>query len=265
MNDNIYIHLLDLGLSDTEIRIYTYLIGMPAQTIAEIHKSLKIPRTTTVENILKLVDKGLVLRTFSKKSWRYIVRDIDDLVHLIDSQRTQLEGSIRRLEQINNLLPQIASSLIRDRAERNSQLEIFYYEGKSQVRRFYFSTLKANEVYSFVDLEMFYRIFPHGLSLQNKSFGKRLHRFVYDIVLDSEFSRNKITQKISSREFASYKVKFLPNSSSFREYISGDLIVFNDSVGIISLSSPKVSCIEIRSSLIAGNFRALHRSLWELL
>ncbi len=110
INDDISKFLNMLGLSFTEIRIYTDLLSNPGSKIIDITKSTNLPRSTVKYNIEKLIYLGLVNITIKNKTKTYSVsnpKQIDALVDIVINKNKYLkEKGEKVISKITNIYEQ---------------------------------------------------------------------------------------------------------------------------------------------------------------
>jgi len=247
--------LKDFGLTDKEITVYLTLLKSGPNTIMNLARETDIKRSTTHNTVEELIKKGLVSQTNYGERRMVVAEDPDKLKFLMD----QKKWDINKMEKN---LPEIVQSIydIVPKARENTKVDVKYYQGKSEVKYVYDLILKANEVFSFADLDRYNQIFPDTFEEWNTVLTKNSKREVWDLLIDSPLSRN-----VAANAHQRYHVKFLPASGFFAGFDFADYIIFDNKVAIIQLDPENTLATVIDSKQISLSLIALHRSMWELI
>lgn len=244
--------LIDFGLTDKEIMIYLTLLKTGPNTIMNLARETNIKRSTTHNTVEELIKKGLVSQTNYGERRMVVAEDPKKLEFLMEQKKWEM----RKLE---DNMPDIVKGIydLVPKAKENTRVSVKYYQGKEEIKGIYEQTLQADHVYSFVNMDKYYEIFPDPIGLQQKALKSNQNREVWDIVVDSPKAR-EVTQKGYSR----YNFKFV----SSEIYFSGfDFLIFGDQVAMIQLDPEEPIGIYIESKAIADGLRALHQTMWQLL
>lgn len=254
--------LKELGLNTSEIEIYKTLLKSGAASYASLVEISKIPRTTIIENIEKLIEKDLVVETINSSKRKFQAEDPSKLKLLIVDKKLTLESEIKKFDDLELKLPYLVSSILSSATsdESPSVPNIKIYRGRRKVWSMYEETLKAEIVYSFCDIDKFYEVFPGTKAAFVKAYDNNRSRRVFDILLDTALSR-----EISTFGHPSYKVKFLPHTSFFAGFVFGDYMIFDGKVALVQLDIKNPSVVIIESQDLFLGFEGLHKTMWELL
>ncbi len=249
-------YLKQLGLSEIEAKLYLGLLEMGSTTVMELANHVSIKRITAHFNIESLISKGLVTESRKGARRQIVAEDPDKL-------QTLLEDRELEIGQLKQNLPSIIESISKNspKAKRENNVEIRYYEGKKAVHAVYQETLKADEMYSFADLEKYYEVFPETKDMWEEALKANPKRIVKDILVDSEMSRKIGLHGHYDRYFA----KVLPKREFFTGFGFSDYLIFDDSVAIVQLDKNNPTATVIESKQIALSLKALHYTMWELL
>jgi sugar-specific transcriptional regulator TrmB len=252
---NLQNFLEDFGLSEREILLYLTLLRTGPNTIMNLARETAIKRSTTHNNVEELIKKGLVSQTNYGERRMVIAEDPEKLKFLME----QKKYNIKKLEENLPSVIGVINSLVPE-ARENTKVEVKYYQGDKAVFYVYELSLKADEVYSFADLDRYYEIYPDTTDLWKKAFEDNKKREVWDLIVDSKLSRSIVDDK-----HPRYHVKYLPSSEFFQGFEFADYIIFDNKVAIIQLKAEETVATVIDSAPMAMSLKALHKSMWELL
>jgi predicted transcriptional regulator len=236
--------LKDLGLLDSEIRIYLYLLENGLSKPPQIEKGTKIARTNAYAILQRLKEKGLINEHKTGKRKAYIATD-----------PIALEQSFERKRQaIHNMLPDLRALYA---AEKNKP-KIQYFEGWDQVKQIYDLTLSARIVFAFGSTE---KLFGH-----DKKFFERHAKRVkdsgivwHDILMQDSSAESIIEVKGIMKGF--YDFKTIP-----RKYqdMPTDIMIWGNNIAFINLSEPVFGTI-ISNSALATSLQIVFDALWKKL
>lgn len=145
----------------------------------------------------------------------------------------------------------------------SEDVELEFYQGKQGVMMAYEQVLKADKVYSFADLDRYYKVFPpfpKSMEVWTKASENNSKRETWDILVDTPIAR-----KVAARHLERYSVKFLPKRQKIKGFGFVDVIIFDDNIAIINLSKDLPTATVITSSEIASTLRVVHQTTWSLL
>lgn len=253
---NVNDYLKQLGLSEIETKLYLGLLETGSTTVMELANHLGIKRITAHFNIESLIKKGLVTETRKGARRQIVAEDPDRLKQFLEEKEEEIQ-------QLKKTLPGMIEIISKNipKAKTVDDVEIRFYEGKKAVQGVYQETLKANEVYSFADLDKYYEVYPGTLEMWEQSLHTNPQRKVWDLLVDSPLSRKIGVEGGYER----YYVKLLPKSDFFKDFGFSDYIIFDNKVAIIHLDNNNPTATVIESKEIALSLKALHRSMWQLL
>lgn len=253
--------LKDLGLNNSEINIYTGLLKLGPSSYASLVNMIRIPRTTIIENIGRLVEKGLVVETVKESKKMFQAEDPVKIKLLLVDKRLDLESKLKRIDSLELKLPSLIASVMSGQyTDMESGVPtIKIYKGKRKVWNMYEDTQKSKVVYSFCDIDKYYEVFPNSKDSFTAAFNSHSNRRVFDILLDTPLAKE------ISIGHPNYYVKFLPKTSFFAGFVFGDYMIFDGKVALVQLDSKNPSVVIIESQDIYLGFVGLHKTMWELL
>ncbi len=238
--------LKETGLSDIEIKIYLSLLKEGRMIVSKISEKTGIYRPSVYDNLIKLIEKGLVSHiTISGK--KYFKADTPKkLIGIIDEKKERLSAVISELE---NLVP-----------SDKEEFEVEVLEGKEGLKTYMEDMLKhgeeskTNKLWGFGGAAKLVGILKYYLpNLMNRAIKKGLFEKVdmryinnYDINREYEllkFGKNKFTPK---------KYGTLPN-----------IEIFGNTVNILHLDQ-EIFVVRIKNGAFTKKCENLFKILWGL-
>ncbi len=242
--------LRNLGLSQYEIHVITYLFQFKKASSKEISKKAAIPFNMVQLAASSLVRRG-ILKAFPNQ---------DDLFEICSSQHFQ--EWINSEKQKHNDIYSQASQDIKDyfkyKEDVSWQPQVLYYEGKEDLKELYNEMLeetansKNKEIYSWQDIEKITEIF------------------------DKEYVKNHINER-NSKNIQSHAI--LPdnkinqnhkNKSEKRNMklakeltLDGDIRIFNNAVSIVTFNEGKPIGFVFKGKVVTKLFRNIFKSFWK--
>lgn len=245
-------YLNKLGLTSTEIDIYLALVTTGPSTILNLSRYTKIKRSTVHFIVESLIKKNFVFETKSKVKRLIVAEDpkrIKEILNIksenLDNLKIEADRIIRSINSISN----------KD-SNFNDFAEFSYYKGLDNIADIYKQTLSANFVYSFSNLDRYYKTYPGSRKLFVNALNKNKDRVVKTIAVDSYLSRQIEKTKINDH----YKTKFI--SEDF--FDNADIHIYDGKTAIITLDK-NPSGVVIKSQIITTSLTGLHNVLWSLL
>ncbi|NMC35779.1 hypothetical protein GYA49_01925 [Candidatus Beckwithbacteria bacterium] len=255
--------LKKLGLSDTEIILYQTLFKTGPISITQLAKKCHIPRTTTYENIEKLIHKRLVNYLVKESNKKVLAKHPIQFEKLLFDQKIQLKNQTKKLADLEKELPSIISSLSAQTFDYESDFEVKVFEGKDSIQRsIYQEVLNSELVFSFSNLEKYYEVFPDSVSNWVDSYITNSTRQYWDITLNTNFAKEL---EPIMKQVKRYHYKFLPQSNALLAGNYADYLFYNYKIALIELEPRKVRAILIYSKHLYDGFVNLHKTMWELI
>lgn len=254
--------LKTLGLSDLEIDIYLRLLADGSSSLSRVARLINKPKTTVFDNTKKLLDKGLVVKSVKGKKYLLTAKKPEVILALISKRESSLVQEQHAIEQVKVHAPELImniNEMVGTNYEEDSESNFKLYEGKKEVFNIYTEVLDADEVFSFANLENYYKIFPGTEDLWVEAFRKNPNREYWDILVDSEMAR-----EIDSYDFPRYHFKIMPGKTD-DSYVFSDCLIYNDKVAMIQLNTKNTVASVIESKHISNSLIAIHKTVWNLL
>lgn len=244
--------LEQLGLTEIEAKLYQEILKVGPTTVKEVAELIGINRVTAHFQIDNLIQKGLVTQ-LKQATRRQVIAEPPERLHYLIEQKEKTVKQLKFgfpdfLKTLNNHLPKSNS--------QEQKVEVKYYDGKNAVALLYMQTIQSDKVYSFVNLDKYYKIFPNTENTFLKALKGNSNREVWDIAIDSPLARR--IKNCHPR----YYCKLITTSRLFPGF---DLFQFEDYLAIIQLEPNQVNATLIKSKIISNSFKALHQSMWVLI
>ena len=145
--------LMELGLSDKEVKVYLALLSMGRGTASQIARAAGIQRTTAYNILDILAGKKLVALSGKEPKAEYIIESPDKIVQLLKEQAQDIEEKIKKASK---LAPQLKS--LQKVGERP---KVKFYEGKQGMIQVYEDTLTSHEeIRAYATLDDMYQALP---------------------------------------------------------------------------------------------------------
>lgn len=238
--------LKELGLTENEIRIYTFLLKNGPITTGPIIKETNIVNSRVYKSLNSLIYKGLAIYNIQKDGKHF---EASDPKNLLEKQK-ELEEKMRKL------VPQLEEL----RGKKQDETTMAIYEGfqgfKTAFKRIIEECPKGETIYITGFPERVYQIEQLRLFLANMNLKSSSKKQKLKVLLEQ--STKKTLGK--DREKESYtEVRYMP-----KEYISpAAMDIFLDYVYIF-LWEEKPYVFMIKNKKIAESFKTYHQFLWEI-
>lgn len=127
--------LIQIGLSEYEATIYTFLLEKGPLTAQKIYMGTGINRVTTYNVLDSLEKKSLISSLDTEKKKRFAAESPKRLVEFLKDQKKELEVSHQRLEQNAQKLAEFLPDLEFVYTSSNEKPKVSYFEGTEGLRR----------------------------------------------------------------------------------------------------------------------------------
>ena len=244
----------ELGLTKPEIQVYLAALERGPASSSELAEAVGMNRVTTYEVLKRLSRKGFVkIRAKKNQRGRYFVpAEYGEIVERIKAKQTDLEHHLQQMKLLKN---EFQSQFVRAEAKPVT----LFYEGKEGIKAVLRDTLcsGAKEIVSFASAESleegFESTFLESYWQQRVSLGILTRGIIPKTNQAVErFNAERNRQELRDLRFLT------PEQYHF----ANEIDIYDDTVGIISLSQENEHGIIIRSRSIAESFRAVFEALW---
>ena len=109
IKNNINIHeiLRQFGLENNEIDLYIKLLEKGDLSLSKLSREAKIPKTTTYDNISKLMEKGIVSK-ISRQGRTYLhAESVDTLELFLNVENKKLESKLKQNRALCGKIPSL--------------------------------------------------------------------------------------------------------------------------------------------------------------
>lgn len=253
-------YLMDLGLNETEIKIYLTLLKSGSENVTKLSKKTEIPRTSVHRHLDKLIEKGLISQIIKNNVRTITAEDPKKIRAILKENEIELETELDIIKTMQDKLPKIINSLNSTLPQntKKSKFNIRYYNEEKEVMSIYREAFQAKSLYSYVNLEESHKVFSKN---------KKLY-----------IELNKIEIKAKVREIVANTPKCIEIAKSFEKEvdfqykISTDelntdninMMMFDNKLAIINLCNGVYGII-IEDEEIYKTQLNIFNSLWKIL
>lgn len=248
-------YLEQLGVSETEARLYLKLLETGNISVRQLAKILGINRTSAYLHIDQLIEKGLVMKLV-KGSKKLVAANAPE-----DSLKDLLEKKAQIVQTIQSEFPKIIRE-IKTSVPKNKpvgEAEIKYYKGNSGVRKIYYEALKAKELCSYAKVQETAGAFPDNIELFTNAFKENPALIIREILYDSPLVKQQAPKLLSKSKRYSYKL--MPSDLKLS---SEDILIYDNKVAIINYKG-KVNSVILHSIDFYNNSKELFEFIWNLI
>lgn len=247
--------LQNLGLDESEARVYHALLELGPATVSDITKKAGISRTLGYHVLEKLAVDGLVNRIAEAHTrLRYSANHPRTLLQFVTNRKNQWE---RRAKETEQLLPELIS--LYKVAEKPT---IRYEEGANGIKRIFGETLESKtEILSILDIEGWdtpeFR--GWGKDYNQERSRRKIHERI--LMLDTPAGRAWMKYYKGSFTYTEYrwiKPEQLPGILNF----GGEINIYENKVAMALLKKPNLIGIAIESSALANILKGLFELAW---
>jgi sugar-specific transcriptional regulator TrmB len=145
--------LLKFGLSDREAEIYLRLSEYGSLRASQLAKDLKLPKTTVIEALYLLEEKGLVSRIKQKNSFIFTAEDPEILLLQLDKKEQEIQAN-------KALLIKALPAFRTIKSDKNIP-KVRYFEGREGIIQLYEDSLRSKSgIYAYGSSEDELRYLP---------------------------------------------------------------------------------------------------------
>jgi sugar-specific transcriptional regulator TrmB len=239
--------LLDLGLSDEEVKVYLALLELGGGYVSTIAKKANVHRVGCYHTLGKLMERGIIT-CLEKNSVKFFT--VENVKVIVDRQKELLQKAER-------LMPEL-SALVNKSAYRPKTQ---YYEGLNSIKHIFEDTLTTKkELLGYTNLTQLPKILSDDFL---KDYAKRKTDLGIKTRMLSPISKEglKYLKKYYPPNFDRNLVEILfinPKQFPF-EY---EINIYDNKVAIISLNPEEMIGLIIESNIYANTERAIFNLAW---
>lgn len=236
--------LIELGLRESEINVYLYLLKQGVSTPPQIAMGTGIARPNCYKILQSLKEKGLIEQQKKDKRKAYLASDPIALVQTLE----------RRKQAMDKILPDLRALY----TTQKNKPEIRFYDGFEQVKQIFEQTLSAKEILGIASTKKLFALSPKFFDKYRKEIKKRGISFK-DII--SYESGEKSGPRTKEDLGVFYEIKLLPAKY---EDIPTDILIWDDNVALIVTDKPVFGTV-LTNKHLAQTFRILFELSWQKL
>lgn len=246
--------LLEFGLSQTEARIYLFLLSKEPQSVVAISQNLHLPRTSIYDNVLKLIEKGLVEKHVLYKTQKFEAFPISILQDLIDKEKSRVENLEKQYTFLEN---NIAGALL-----PNAATQVRYYHGAQGFMQMMWNALSAEK--ETTGYSVFGRRAVVGEKFTERWKEEIVARHLIDRVITNP--TKEIITMLSSQKEIDLRQDFQQTRFLEKEklYISGDTTIYNNIFSITYWKQGEVVGVEIENEEFVKTQKSIFEQMWKL-
>lgn len=240
-------NLADLGLSNSEITVYLYLLEMGISAPPDISRATGIARSNLHVVLKKLQEKGLARRQLQRKRYAYLPVEPTAALKLFDRKRDALEESMNELQA-------------RYKSQKNKPV-IKFYEGPDELIEIFEELLNCEnkEVLGFASTAQLFALIPNYFDTRfNQELNKR-GITLRDVITD-ESARTvaDMSQRLSKWN---YEFRVLDKK---HDNLPADILIWDDKVAVMTFKAPVFGTIT-QSQQLADLHRIQFEFMWKSL
>jgi len=229
--------LREIGLSETESKVYLSLLTLGSALAGEITKHSGINRTNVYDALDRLIEKGLASYIISNGKKIFEPTDPKRLTELLDEKK----------ELLDNVMPNLEKRF----KESKPKEEAIIYSGKKGIKSIFEAVLREGKpMYAYGGQSLFSEMFP----IYQKQWHKK--RRLRQIKLKMLFSENVKSKK---RDSSLFQFRFLPKEYNFPSVV----FVYGDKVATIIWQENPIAVL-IKSKEVAETHMNFFDMLWKL-
>ncbi len=176
-------YLQYIGLSEKEIKVYTYLLSVDSAFPVHIARAIKLKRSTVYVILELLKDKGMIREVSQGKRCSYQAEDVERIRYYLEERKLKTEEYIKNLDKV---LPQLKATL----RKKGEAPVIKFYEGELAVQESMNELVTHPKFRTHIDYGVF------SLEMVNELFrNKNLKRF-----FDQKITNNRIFKILYTAE-----------------------------------------------------------------
>jgi len=231
--------LKEIGLTNTEIKVYLKLLDLDSPTTGELSKETDIFSKNTYDALAKLTKKGLVTHSVKDgvKCWQ--CTSPERIKSMIEE----------KLDIANELLPQLQRKF----EQKNNERRVEVYDGKGGIKALHNLILKEEKtVYNIGATNKFFEYLefyaPQFIRIGSQRQMKA--KFIYnsDVKIPKEFQKNK-----------NFEYRYLPKNFQ----TATQILLFGDYSCILIWSTDPMAIL-IKNKEITKGFMQYFNFLWDI-
>jgi sugar-specific transcriptional regulator TrmB len=247
--------LIEAGLSEEQALVYGHLLDRGPQRASALSKWLGIKRGL----VYKVLEQLEAMNLVEKKGGTGTVTSFSPLhpSHLLEMIESRAKSILLTKETLTYSLGSLSSKFNLLSGKPNVQ----FYEGKEGVQKVLDDTLgTSGEVLTYLDIEIVEKYFKdindiYVSKREKKGIKKRI------LVIDNQYS-NDLFKKRQSENPNFFKVTDLKMVKTPLQGIEGAIQIYDNKIGIITISNENLISIIIEDARINQLFKSMFEALY---
>jgi len=252
---NVLTYLKQLGLSQTEAKLYITLLKSGPLTVASLAEAARINRTAAYSHINSLLEKGIIAKTKGSAN-RISAVSPDSLHYLIEQKEIQIDLLKEKFPSIIMALNSTISP-----TTPISHGEMKYYKGRNGVKKIYEEALKSEELRTYFNNKVIKKALPENeklfLSALKRNTKIKLKEIVQNTLGSKELAMDFLRKQGTNRCF----YKFLPEGVSLS---TTNILIYEGTVAIIDVRN-QISGVILKNQNYFESSKEIFDLLWRLL
>lgn len=244
--------LINLGLDSEEIKVYSSLVEKGNQTILDLARHTKIPRTTVYRLLELMKQQGVVEEIVDEYKTKAKAVSPDTLEFLVGRKEVEVQN-------LKAQLPSVKSALAFVQGQIQPDTKVLFYRGKEGIQQMVWNTLRAK------DEVVGYTYRPIN-EIVGKQFAKKWQE---------EFELRRLKGRdLFSDEYVHGHTE-IPEPEDWKvwpgKYISPKILnidhqtdIYNDVIGIYNWHHGEVFGVEIYNEKVANFQKQIFEVMWNL-
>lgn len=246
ISDKVNKVLLQLGLSESEISVYTTLLESGPASVQDISRASGINRVTIYFALAHLEKKGLVAETKKGARRLFVAERPEELKTILEEKGDEIRKIHLDLE--NLVLPVLKAINV----NQENKPEIKFFEGLEGIYKVYEQMLDSRDIIGCGSYDSVMKV--SSWKEEEKYFHRIKHKKVfYRAILED----TPVNRKFSAIAKGIAHFKFMEEGVK----LSADIHAYGDFVSLMSYE--KVTATVIRDATIAKSIRTLLEFMWE--
>lgn len=247
--------LFDIGLGADEAKIYEYLLKNHSKKASEIALGTGISRVLTYRGLEKLVEKGVIMKIDEEGSAAYF--EAQHPSHLTKVLERQKQILAKAELEIQRDLGAMASDFNLATGKPN----VRFFEGKEGIWEVLKDTLRAQtEVLTYLDIEVVEKYFKdindrYVRERQIAGTSKKI------LILENDYAHTWFEDRVK-KDSNYLNVTEFKYSQSPLDTVEAALQIYDNKVGIITVSQENLIGVIIEDQRIADLFRSMFQALY---
>lgn len=239
---NIKKELKKIGLHESDIEVYMYLLKNGLSYPAQISKGTEVSRTNTYNVLRRLEEKGLIEKQKKRNKKAYLATDPKSLFRTIERKKERAEKILPDLKAMYN--------------KKKNKPTIRFYDGFEQVKDLLEQSLGAEEIFAIGSTKQMYSLDPSFFDRWLKKLSE--NNIVFNDIL-SYASKETTERQIKEALGKLHDVTYLPKKY---EDVPTDILIWENNIGVIHYDKPVFGTI-ISNEKLARTFKILFKTLKE--